>query len=69
MYELKVEDMGSLHCQAIVIEVLKTVDPQARVEVDLVGRRVRVQSASAVNEMTDALAEAGYPAVPMRVND
>jgi len=68
MVELKVEDMGSHHCQAIVTEVLKTVDPQAKLEIDLVGRRVRVQSTRAVNELTDALAEAGYPAVPMQAN-
>lgn len=68
MYELKVEDMGSRHCQAIVTEVLKTVDPQAKVEIDPVGRRVRVWSTRAVNEMTDALAEAGYPASQLQAS-
>lgn len=62
MYELKVEDMTCSHCKARVTQVLKTIDPDARVEIDLTRREVSVESACDLPELTDALAEAGYPA-------
>lgn len=65
MYELKVEDMTCGHCQARVTQALKSVDPDAKVDIDLARREVRVDSACALPELTGALAEAGYPAQPL----
>lgn len=61
MYELKVENMSCGHCTARVTQAVKSVDPEARVEVDLPGKQVRIESACELNEIASALAEAGYP--------
>jgi len=62
MYQMKVEDMTCGHCRARVTQTLKTLDPDARIEIDLKQRQVRVESACELPELTDALAGAGYPA-------
>jgi len=62
MYEMKVEDMTCGHCRARVTQTLKTLDPDARIEIDLKQRQVRVDSSCELPELTDALAAAGYPA-------
>lgn len=62
MYEMKLEDMTCGHCKARVTQTLKTLDPNARIEIDLLRRQVRVESAQELSEITEALAEAGYPA-------
>lgn len=61
MYELRVENMSCGHCTARVTQAVKSVDADARVEVDLPGRQVRIESACELTEITSALAEAGYP--------
>ncbi|BAU49758.1 hypothetical protein SVA_3210 [Sulfurifustis variabilis] len=43
---------------------VKSVDPEARVQVDLGSRRVRIEGQSTVDQLTRALAAAGYPAAP-----
>lgn len=66
MYELKVENMSCGHCVARVTQAVKSVDPAARVEIDLADRRVRFESACEPVDIADALAEAGYPAKPVK---
>lgn len=61
MHELKVENMSCGHCVARVTQAVKSVDPAARVEVDLPGKQVRIESACDMMEISAALAEAGYP--------
>lgn len=65
MYELKVDNMTCGRCRAHVTAALKSVDPDAKVEIDLKSREVRVESACALPELTEALAGAGYPALPL----
>lgn len=62
VHNTTLENMTCGHCRARVTQALKSVDPQARVEVDLGRRQVRVTTASPLSELTDALADAGYPA-------
>lgn len=62
MIELKVDNMTCGHCVSAVTKALKAVDPQARVDVDLEAKRVRVETRQPVDLLTKALDEAGYPA-------
>jgi len=64
MFELKVEGMTCGHCAARITQAVKSVDPAAKVEIDLAGKKVRLESGCALADITDALAEAGYPAKP-----
>jgi copper chaperone CopZ len=64
MHELKVEGMTCGHCTARVTQAVKSLDPEARVEIDLPNRQVRIESDCELAELADALAEAGYSAVP-----
>jgi len=60
--ELKVDKMTCGHCVSTVTKTLKTLDPQATVDVDLDAKRVRVESRQPRDLLTKALTEAGYPA-------
>jgi copper chaperone len=61
MYELTVENMTCGHCVSAVTEAVHTVDPAAFVEVDLKGKHVKVNSASALDPIKAAIVDAGYP--------
>lgn len=63
MLELIVNDMTCGHCQSVVTKAIKGVDSRAKVDVDLQNRIVRIETGSDLEEMRDALSEAGYPAV------
>ncbi|MGA8006187.1 MAG: heavy-metal-associated domain-containing protein [Burkholderiales bacterium] len=65
MIELTVKDMTCNHCVGVVTKTVKSVDPDATVNVDLPSKRVRVHSASSAGAFTKALDEAGYPASPV----
>lgn len=62
MYQMNVENMTCGHCKTRVTQALKTVDPDAKIEIELTRRQVRVHSAHDLSELTEALADAGYPA-------
>lgn len=64
MYELNVEGMTCSHCVRRVTQAIKSVDPAAKVEVDLPRKYVRIASEFGLSYLTDAMAEAGYPAKP-----
>ncbi len=62
--EIKVEGMGCQKCVSTVETALRRVDPGARVEVDLAGKRVRVAEATAPQDRFEAAIEdAGYDVV------
>ena len=65
MYELKVNDMTCGHCMSRVAKAVKSVDPAAKLDIDLMNRQVRIESACELPDLTDALADAGYPAQPV----
>jgi len=64
MIELKVNDMTCGHCVKTITQTVASVDPEAKVETDLGTKRVRIESTHSAAELTKALDEAGYPAVP-----
>ena len=49
------------HCVGAVTKTLQSVDPQAKVEVDLASKKVKVESTQDRAKLADALTEAGYP--------
>jgi len=64
MIELTVKDMTCNHCVGVVTQAVKSVDPDAAVDVDLPSKRVRVESRSSAGAFARALDEAGYPTTP-----
>lgn len=64
MIELTVKDMTCNHCVGVVTKTVKSVDPNATVDVDLSTKRVQVNSTGSLDAFTKALEEAGYPASP-----
>lgn len=64
MIELKVQNMTCGHCVSAVTRAVKSVEPDAAVQVDLESGRVRVDGRSAAGELIKALEDAGYPASP-----
>ncbi len=62
MYELKVENMTCGHCVSRVTEAVKSVDPAAKVTVDLPSKLVRIDSVKNIEDLSAAMEEAGYPA-------
>ena len=63
MIELTVDAMTCGHCEKIVKQTVQKLDPQARVEVDLSTKKVRIDGARDARSIREALAEEGYPAV------
>lgn len=63
MYELQVEKMSCGHCVGAVTKSVQAVDAQAQVTVDLAQRKVSVQTDAALEEITAAIVDAGYPVV------
>lgn len=59
--EFEVKDMSCGHCVMSVTKAVKSVDAQAKVDVDLATKKVNVETASDRKVIADALAEAGYP--------
>jgi len=62
MIELKVNNMTCGHCVKTITKTVTSIDPAAKVETDLGTKRVRIESARPVAELTKALGDAGYPA-------
>lgn len=64
MIELEVKDMACGHCAGVVRRAVKSVDPDAKVGVDLQSKRVRVEgNRTSADELIQSLGAAGYPAV------
>ena len=59
--EFEVKDMSCGHCVMSVTKAVKSVDAQAKVDVDLATKKVNVETASDRKVIADALAKAGYP--------
>lgn len=60
MHEFRLPDMSCGHCEATVRKTVVALDAQARVEVDLASKAVRVESAQPRETLAAALADAGY---------
>jgi copper chaperone len=62
MIEFNVQAMSCGHCIGVVTETIHQVDPNARVEVDLAQKKVKVDAGDEQRQaMADALTGAGYP--------
>lgn len=60
MQNYKIDDMTCGHCASTVQKAILSVDPQAKVTVDLKSREVSVETATAAGPIGDALKAAGY---------
>lgn len=64
MLEFNLPDMSCGHCASTVTQTAKFVDPDAKVEVDLNAKKVKIESTEDRSEFAEALTEAGYPPAP-----
>ena len=60
MYELQVEGMTCGGCVRSVTKSVQSVDGNARVEVDLASKKVRVDTQAGLDAVKAAISEAGY---------
>lgn len=63
MAEFIVQDMTCAHCAATITAAVKSVDPAGRCEIDLPGRRVKVESAMSADRIASAITRAGFSPV------
>jgi copper chaperone len=60
MIELNISAMTCGHCAGAVTQAVKETDPQARVEIDLATKKVRIDTVRDRATIEQALAQAGY---------
>jgi copper chaperone len=60
--EFTIPAMSCGHCAGAITQAVKSLDPNAQVDVDLASKKVVVQSSQDKPTVAAALAEAGYPA-------
>ena len=63
MIEFQVGDMNCGHCVSTITRAVKGVDAAGRYEVDLAGKRVRIESAQPAEAFRAAIEEAGFTPV------
>jgi Cu+-exporting ATPase len=61
MYELTVEDMTCKHCVGRVTKAVQEIDQEAKVDIDLPTRKVRIDSQANLDRIVQAIDAAGYP--------
>lgn len=65
MQAFRVDDMTCGHCASTITKALKATDKGAKVTIDLAQHLVMVEPTEAdAQELSDAIAEAGYTPVP-----
>lgn len=62
MYEFEVKNISCGHCVATVTRAIQEKDPKATVSIDLLTKRVAVESSAPETELRLALSSADYPA-------
>jgi copper chaperone len=63
LIQFNIPAMSCGHCVRAVTEAVQEVDPQAKVDIELDTKQVKVESQAARERLADALTEAGYPPV------
>ena len=63
--KLSVPDMTCGHCAQTVEKAVKSVDPAAKVEVDLAKKIVTVETTATEQRIADVVRSAGYENEPM----
>ena len=67
MIAFEVSDMSCGHCVSTITKAVMAADQAAKVEIDLGRRRVQIQPGHAdVQQLSDAITEAGYTPVPVQ---
>jgi Cu+-exporting ATPase len=61
MYELTVEDMTCKHCVGRVTKAVQELDQQAKVDIDLPTKKVKIDSQASLDRIVQAIDAAGYP--------
>jgi copper chaperone len=61
MYELQVEGMSCGGCVRGVTKSVQSVDSNAKVDVDLSSKKVRVDTRASLDAVQAAISDAGYP--------
>jgi copper chaperone len=61
MYELQVEGMSCGGCVRSVTRSVQVVDSNAKVDVDLLSKTVRVNTQASLDAVKSAINDAGYP--------
>jgi copper chaperone len=61
MYELQVEGMTCGGCANSVKRSVQAVDSNARVDVDLASKKVRIETGADIEKVKSAVVDAGYP--------
>lgn len=61
MYELQVEGMTCGGCANSVKRSVQAVDSNAKVDVDLGSKKVRIDTSADIDKVKAAVVEAGYP--------
>lgn len=70
MLTYRIEDMTCGHCASAISKAVRAVDAGARVQIDLAQRLVAIEPTEAgAQELSDAIAEAGYTPVPVRAQE
>ena len=64
MIRLNVPDMSCGHCAGVITKAMKALDPDASVAFDMHHRMVEIGTGKPVDEVMQALDQAGYPATP-----
>lgn len=64
MHTLLIDGMTCSHCVSRITRTLMELDSSAKVEVELATKTVRLTSGADLDQVTLALEEAGYSAVP-----
>ncbi len=62
MTKLSIPDMSCAHCKATVEKTIKSLDPAAGLDFDMIARTVMVQTIAATQAVQDALKAQGYEA-------
>ncbi|MBB5055000.1 copper chaperone [Afipia massiliensis] len=62
MVYLKISNMNCGGCAATVTKALKSIDADARIDVDQALKIVRLESRAGVEQISAVLRSAGYPA-------
>lgn len=65
MIEFEVQDMTCGHCAATITDAVRAADPVGRCEIDLAGKRVRVDSSLSPDRIAAAITRAGFSPVPV----
>lgn len=66
MYEIKVSEMTCGSCASSIKHVLKTVDPEVEIKINLKTQTVQVQSSQPVEVINKLIEEAGFPVLESR---